>query len=65
MTIQEMIQQLAGYGFSQQAIADAVGTTQPTIFRASKGGGLRYETGKAIEELCRKERNRRARRAAA
>ena len=64
MTIQEMIQQLAGYGFSQQAIADAVGTTQPTIFRASKGGGIRYETGKAIEEFFKKE-SRRAKRTAA
>lgn len=51
MTIQEMLTYLAGRGFSQKAIADKVGSTQPTIHRASKGAGISYETGKAIESL--------------
>ena len=51
MTIQEMLTYLAGRGYSQQAIADKVGSTQPTIHRASKGAGISYETGKAIECL--------------
>lgn len=51
MTIQEMIAALAGTGLSQKAIADIAGTTQPTIHRAAKGGGVLYDTGKAIERL--------------
>ena len=51
MTIQEMLTYLAVRGYSQQAIADKVGSTQPTIHRASKGAGISYETGKAIESL--------------
>ena len=51
MTIQQMLAYLAGRGFSQKAIADKVGSTQPTIHRASKGAGISYETGKAIESL--------------
>lgn len=49
MTIQEMLQKLIDLGFSQRAIADRVGVTQPTIFRATKGAAVRYEVGKAIE----------------
>jgi len=51
MTIQEMLQKLIKLGFSQRAIADRVGTTQPTIYRATKGAAVRYEVGKAIELL--------------
>lgn len=51
MTIQEMLTYLAVRGYSQKAIADKVGSTQPTIHRASKGAGISYETGKAIECL--------------
>jgi predicted transcriptional regulator len=51
MTVQEMLNSLFAYGFSQKAVADRIGTTQPTIHRASKGAGVRYETGKAIEAL--------------
>ena len=51
MTIQEMLTALFALGFSQKAIADRIDTTQPTIHRASKGSGVRYETGKAIESL--------------
>lgn len=51
MTIQEMIAGLVGKGLSQKAIADLVGTTQPTIHRAAKGAGVLYETGRAIERL--------------
>ncbi|MNO95964.1 hypothetical protein D3C76_876210 [compost metagenome] len=49
MTIQEMLQKLIEFGFSQRAIADRVGVTQPTIYRATKGAAVRYEVGKAIE----------------
>ena len=56
MTIQEMLAYLAVLGFSQKAIADKVGSTQPTIHRASKGAGISYETGKAIEGLYLRER---------
>ena len=49
MTIQEMLQKLIDLGFSQRAIADRVGVTQPTIYRATKGAAVRYEVGKAIE----------------
>ena len=40
MTIQKMLADLAGWGFSQAAIAKKAGTTQPTIHRASKGSGI-------------------------
>lgn len=49
MTVQKMLQELIALGFSQRSIADKVGTTQPTIYRATKGAAVRYETGKAIE----------------
>lgn len=51
MTIQEMLQKLTDLGFSQRAIADRVGVTQPTIYRATKGAAVRYEIGKAIEHF--------------
>ena len=56
MTIQEMLTYLVGRGFSQKAIADEVGSTQPTIHRASKGAGISYDTGKAIESLYLREK---------
>lgn len=40
MTVQEMLNSLFAYGFSQKAVADRTGTTQPTIHRASKGPGF-------------------------
>lgn len=49
MTIQEMLQKLIELGFSQRAIAERVGVTQPTIYRATKGAAVRYEVGKAVE----------------
>ncbi|AZP72803.1 hypothetical protein EJJ20_29805 [Pseudomonas poae] len=51
MTVQEMLNSLFERGLSQKAVAERTGTTQPTIHRASKGAGVRYETGKAIEAL--------------
>lgn len=51
MTIQQMLKELMQLGFSQRGIADHVGTTQPTIYRATKGADIRYETGKAIEQM--------------
>lgn len=55
MTIQEMLQKLVDLGFSQRAIAERVGTTQPTIYRATKGAAVRYEVGKAIELFCEEQ----------
>lgn len=54
MTITEMLAELAAQGWSQARIAEKCGTTQPTIFRITKGGGARYEVGKAIEALHKK-----------
>lgn len=51
MSIQEMLQKLIERGFSQRAIAERVGVTQPTIYRATKGAAIRYEAGKAIERF--------------
>lgn len=51
MTIKNMIEELMELGLSQGSIADAVGTTQPTIHRALNGADIRYTTGKAIESL--------------
>jgi len=49
MTVQVMVLKLIELGFSQRAIADRVGVSQPTIYRATKGAAVRYEAGKAIE----------------
>ncbi len=57
MTIQEMLRDLIALGFSQRAIADKVGTTQPTIYRATRGAAIRYEIGKAIELLYEEQKN--------
>jgi predicted transcriptional regulator len=54
MTIKNMIEELIELGYSQGSIADAVGTTQPTIHRALNGSDIRYTTGKAIESLYAK-----------
>jgi len=56
MTIQEMLKELIALGFSQRAIADKVGTTQPTIYRATQGAAIRYEIGKAIELLYEEQK---------
>lgn len=55
MTIQEMLKKLTQLGFSQNGIAERVGTTQPTIYRATQGANIRYETGKAIERMYLQE----------
>ncbi|MGA5587144.1 hypothetical protein ACPCHW_12810 [Pseudomonas siliginis] len=65
MTIQKMLKVLLGLGFSQRAIADEVGTTQPTIYRATKGADVRYETGKAIERFYEQEKDGAGRKRAA
>lgn len=54
MTITQMLAELADKGWSQARIAQHCGTTQPTIFRITKGGDTRYEVGKAIEALHKK-----------
>ncbi|QXH53186.1 helix-turn-helix domain-containing protein [Pseudomonas fakonensis] len=55
MSIQEMLGALIERGFSQRAIAERVGVTQPTIYRATKGAAVRYEVGKAIEVFYEEE----------
>jgi predicted XRE-type DNA-binding protein len=51
MTITEMLAELAQHGWSQARIAEQCETTQPTIFRITKGGSARYEVGTAIVAL--------------
>ncbi|MFJ2982232.1 MULTISPECIES: helix-turn-helix domain-containing protein [unclassified Pseudomonas] len=48
-----MLSDLTSKGWSQAKIAERCGTTQTTIFRATKGSDPRYEVGKAIEALHR------------
>lgn len=55
MTILEMLNDLSAWNWSQARIAEQCGTTQPTIFRITKGSDTRYEVGKAIEALHKKE----------
>lgn len=55
MNIPEMLKELMSLGFTQRGIAIQIGTTQPTIFRAINGADVRYELGKAIENLYEKE----------
>ncbi|WP_338799568.1 helix-turn-helix domain-containing protein [Pseudomonas monteilii] len=56
MSIQQMLRALLALGFSQRAIAERVGVTQPTIYRATKGAAVRYEVGKAIELFCEEQK---------
>lgn len=49
MSIPEMLRVLMAKGFSQRAIAERAGTSQPTIHRAMNGAAVRYEVGKEIE----------------
>lgn len=51
MDIKEMLKQLTDAGMTQHDIAEAVGTTQPTIYRALNGADIRYRVGKAIERF--------------
>lgn len=51
MTVQEMLNRLFQLGLSQAEIAEKCDSTQPTISRAANGAQVRYELGKAIEEL--------------
>lgn len=53
MTVPEMLNRLFQLGLSQAEIAEKCDSTQPTISRAAKGAQVRYELGKAIEELYR------------
>jgi predicted XRE-type DNA-binding protein len=53
MTVQEMLNGLFQLGLSQAEVAEKCDSTQPTISRAANGAQVRYELGKAIEELYR------------
>lgn len=67
--ITEMLGALIEAGMTQQAIADEIGVTQSTVFRALNGTELRYCSGKALERLYlergaqEQERRRKERRA--
>lgn len=46
-----MIGELLAGGMTEQSIATAVDTSQPTIHRAKNGSNCKYEIGKKIELL--------------
>jgi len=46
-----MIGDLLAAGMTEQSIATAVDTSQPTIHRAKNGSNCKYEIGKRIELL--------------
>jgi len=50
-SITEMMKALLSAGMTQQSIAEAIGVTQPTVFRALNGAELRYCVGKELEQL--------------
>lgn len=51
MTLQDMVIALIDTGLSQASIAQACHTSQPVVWRASKGIDIRYSTGKEIERF--------------
>ncbi|MBL4835758.1 MAG: helix-turn-helix domain-containing protein [Pseudomonas sp.] len=51
MQISEMLKAIADTGMSQAKIAEAIGVSQPTVYRAMNGGPMRYEPGKQVEAL--------------
>ena len=55
MTVKSMLASLFQLGLSQAEIAALCGSTQPTISRAANGAMVRYELGKAIEDIYLKE----------
>ena len=55
MTVKSMLASLFQLGLSQAEIAEICDSTQPTISRAANGAMVRYELGKAIEEIYLKE----------
>ena len=55
VTVKSMLESLFQRGLSQAEIAELCNSTQPTISRAANGAMVRYELGKAIEEIFLKE----------
>lgn len=51
MTVKSMLASLFQLGLSQAEIAELCDSTQPTISRAANGAMVRYDLGKAIEEI--------------
>lgn len=51
MSPSEMIAELISLGLSQQAIADKVGCSQPTVCRIQKGADPGYKLGRRIESF--------------
>jgi transcriptional regulator with XRE-family HTH domain len=65
MTPQFAIESLIAKGWSQQAIADAVGCSQPTINRIKSGVTPLWPVGTALIDLAKRERAKRRQRTAA
>lgn len=63
MSIQTMLTDLSDHGITDAEIADAVGSTQPTIYRLRTGAtnDPRYQLGKSIETYYRRMARRRGR----
>ena len=55
VNVKSMLASLFQLGLSQAEIAALCGSTQPTISRAANGAMVRYELGKAIEDIYLKE----------
>lgn len=55
VNVKSMLASLFQLGLSQAEIAEICDSTQPTISRAANGAMVRYELGKAIEEIYLKE----------
>jgi transcriptional regulator with XRE-family HTH domain len=56
MSPQEAVETLIARGWTEAAIADAVGVTQPTINRIKGGAVPAYDTGLAIVNLAKSKR---------
>jgi len=50
--IKDMLSSIAATGLTQSEIAERIGVSQPTVYRAMKAGSdVGYEVGKKIEIL--------------
>jgi transcriptional regulator with XRE-family HTH domain len=64
MTPQYAVETLVARGWTEQAIAEAVGCTQPTINRIKGGMIPAWDTGNAIVDLAKRFKAQRRRVAA-
>ena len=50
--IKDMLSSIAATGLTQSEIAERIGVSQPTVYRAMRSGSdVGYEVGKKIEKL--------------